>query len=167
MSWYAIYTKPRHEKKAAELLKDKKFEVYLPLIKKVRQWKDRKKKIDTPLFNSYLFVNFNYQNRFDVLGTHGIVKIINFSGEPAIVPEWQIESLRRMLDFPETVKIEHYIRPGEIVEITDGPMRGMRGTVTTKKGSRRIVLSIDGIYQTISVQIDEVFVIFYNNFYVT
>lgn len=155
MSWYALYTRPRHEKKAAELLMDKKFEVYLPMIKKVRQWKDRKKKVDMPLFNSYLFVNFDYNLRFDVLSTHGIVKIINFSGQPAVIPDWQIDSLKRMLEFPDSVRLEKYIRPGEIVEITAGPMRGLKGMVSLKKDSKRLVLSIDGVYQSVSVEIEE------------
>ena len=158
MSWYALYTRPRHEKKAAELLSEKDFEVYLPLIKKVRQWKDRKKKVDMPLFNSYIFVNFEYNQRFDVLKTHGIVKIINFSGEPAVIPDWQIDSLKRMLEFPETVRLEKYISPGEIVEITAGPMRGLKGMVNMKKDSKRLVLSIDGVFQSISVEIEEEFV---------
>jgi len=158
MSWYALYTRPRHEKKAAELLSEKDFEVYLPLIKKVRQWKDRKKKVDMPLFNSYIFVNFEYNQRFNVLKTHGIVKIINFSGEPAVIPDWQIDSLKRMLDFPETVRLEKYISPGEIVEIVAGPMRGLKGMVNLKKDSKRLILSIDGVFQSISVEIDEEYV---------
>lgn len=155
MSWYAIYTKPRHEKTVEASLIDKQIETYLPVIKRVRQWKDRKKKVEMPLFNGYLFVNIDYKNRFDVLETSGVVKIINFSGTPAVVPDWQIESLRQMLNFPETLQIEQYIKPGEIVEIVEGPMRGMSGTVITKRGAHRLVLTIDGIFQTISVQIDE------------
>ncbi len=158
MSWYALYTRPRHEKKAAELLLEKDFEVYLPLIKKVRQWKDRKKKVDMPLFNSYLFVYFEYNQRFDVLKTHGIVKIISFSGQPAVIPDWQIDSIKRMLDFPETVRLEKYISPGEIVEIMAGSMRGLKGMVSLKKDSKRLVLSIDGVYQSISVEIEEEYV---------
>jgi len=158
MSWYALYTRPRHEKKAAELLSEKDFEVYLPLIKKVRQWKNQKKKVDMPLFNSYIFVNFEYNQRFNVLKTHGIVKIINFSGEPAVIPDWQIDSLKRMLDFPETVRLEKYISPGEIVEIVAGPMRGLKGMVNLKKDSKRLILSIDGVFQSISVEIDEEYV---------
>ena len=158
MPWYALYTRPRHEKKAAELISEKDYEVYYPTIKKVRQWKYRKKKVEMPLFNSYIFANFEYNQRFEILKTHGIVKIINFSGEPAIVPDWQIDSLKRMLEFPETVRLEKYISPGEIVEIMAGPMRGLKGMVNLKKDSKRLVLSIDGIFQSISVEIEEEFV---------
>jgi transcription elongation factor/antiterminator RfaH len=155
MSWYAIYTKPRHEKKVHLKLTDKEITTFLPLITRKRQWKDRKKNVEMPLFSSYLFVDFEYKYRFDVLETDGVVKIINFNGVPAVVPDWQIESLRQMLMFPQTIQLENYIRPGEIVEITDGPMQGIRGTVVNRKNSNRLVLTIDGINQSVSVEIDE------------
>jgi transcription elongation factor/antiterminator RfaH len=155
MSWYAVYTKPRHEKTVNARLEEKKLTTFLPLISRRSQWKDRKKDVEVPLFSSYLFVDFEYKYRFDVLETDGVVKIVNFNGIPAVVPDWQIESLRQMLRFPKTLQLETYIRPGEIVEITDGPMEGMRGTVLTRKNSNRLVLTIEGIMQSVSVEIDE------------
>jgi transcription antitermination factor NusG len=155
MSWYAIYTKPRHEKKVHAKLIDKKLETFLPLITRKRQWKDRKKNVEMPLFSSYLFVDFDYKYRFDVLETDGVVKIVNFNGVPAVVPAWQIDSLKQMLTFPKTIHLETYIRAGEIVEVTEGPMQGMRGTVVTRKNSNRLVLSIEGIMQSVSVEVDE------------
>ena len=152
--WYAIYTRPRHEKKVHDLLIEKKLEVYLPTVTRVRLWKDRKKKVEMPLFPSYIFVNFDYKFRFDVLHTHGIVKIVNFKGEPAEVPDWQIESLKTMLEHPETLRTENYIQPGETIEVTEGPFKGMRGMVKTMKGSSRLVVTIEGIMQTVSVEID-------------
>ena len=95
MPWYAIYTRPRHEKTVNGKLLEKEFDTYLPLVKRVSQWKDRKKKIEEPLFKSYLFVYFEYKYRFDVLETNGVVKIINFNGKPAVVPDWQIDSLNK------------------------------------------------------------------------
>ena len=155
MSWYAIYTKPRHEKKVNAKLTDKDIETFLPLITRKRLWKDRKKNVEMPLFSSYLFVNFEYKYRFDVLETDGVVKIINFNGVPAVVPDWQIESLRQMLTNPKTLQLESYIQPGELVEVTEGPMQGMRGTVVLRKNSNRLVLSIEGIMQSVSVEVDE------------
>jgi transcription antitermination factor NusG len=155
MPWYALYTKPRHEKKVNELLLDKKIEVYLPLISRVSQWQDRKKKVEEPLFKSYIFSNFKYKYRFDVLQTDGVVKIVNFHGDPAVVPDWQIESLKKMLEYPETLRLESYIRAGELAEVIAGPLAGMKGTVVRRKGSSRLVLTIDGIMQSVSVEIDE------------
>ena len=155
MSWYAVYTKPRHEKKVNAKLEEKKITTFLPLITRRHQWKDRKKDVELPLFSSYLFVDFEYKYRFDVLETDGVIKIVNFNGVPAVVPDWQIESLRHMLEFPETLQLEKYIKPGEIVEITEGLMEGMQGTVVNRKNSNRLVLTIEGIMQSISVEIDE------------
>jgi transcription elongation factor/antiterminator RfaH len=154
MPWYALYTKPRHEKTAAAALVEKQYETFLPLIVQTRKWKDRKKKVESPLFSSYLFCNFEYKYRFDVLQTRSIIKIVNFAGEPAVVPDWQIESLRQMLEFPETLRLENYLSQGDLVEVTDGPMRGLRGTVTKQKNEERLILTIDGIMQTVSVEID-------------
>lgn len=155
--WYAIYTRPRHEKKVYDLLIEKKQEVFLPMIERVRLWKDRKKKVDMPLFPSYIFVNFDYKYRFDILKTHGVVKIVNFKGEPASVPDWQIESLRTMLEHPETLRTENYIKPGDTIEITEGPFKGMRGMVKRIKGESRLVVTIDGILQSVSVEIESHF----------
>ena len=155
MPWYALYTKPRHEKKVDTLLTEKEIESYLPIIKRRQQWKDRKKTVEMPLFSSYLFANFEYKYRFDVLQTDGVVKIVNFNGVPAVVPDWQIQSLRQMLEFPETLQLESYLKPGELVEVIEGPMRGMRGTVSLRKNAHRLVLTIDGIMQSVSVEVDE------------
>jgi transcriptional antiterminator RfaH len=155
--WYAIYTRPRHEKKVHDLLAEKKQEVFLPIVTQVRLWKDRKKKVNMPLFPSYVFVKFDYKFRFDILNTHGIVKIVNFKGEPASVPEWQIESLKTMLEHPETLRPENYINPGEIIEITEGAFKGMRGMVKRIKGVTRFVVTIEGIMQSVSVEIESHF----------
>ncbi|MHB2148076.1 UpxY family transcription antiterminator [Calditrichota bacterium LG25] len=156
--WYAIYTRPRHEKKVYEGLIEKEITAYLPLIKRVRQWKDRKKKVDMPLFSSYLFVRIDYKNRFDVLQTKGVVKIVNFNGVPAVIPDWQIESLKKMLEHPEKIQLENYIKPGELVVIEEGPFRGLKGMVKSLRGKTRLVVSIEGIMQTVSVEIDSDYV---------
>ncbi len=156
--WYAVYTRPRHEKKVFDQLVEKRIEAYLPLITRVRQWKDRKKKVDMPLFSSYLFVHIDYKNRFDVLQTKGVVKIVNFNGIPAVVPDWQIEALRKMLEHPEKIQLENYIRPGELVEVIEGPFKGMRGMVRKNKNETRLIVTIEGIMQSVSVEIDADFV---------
>ena len=155
--WYALYTRPRHEKKVLDLLIEKKQEVFLPMVTQIRLWKDRKKKVEMPLFPSYIFVNFDYKHRFDVLQTHGVVKIVNFKGEPASVPDWQIASLKTMLEHPETLRTENYIKPGETIEVTEGPFKGMRGMVQNLKGNTRLIITIDGIMQSVSVEIDTQF----------
>jgi len=108
-----------------------------------------------PLFSSYVFANFLYKQRFDILGTNGIVKIVNFGGEPAVIPDWQIAVLQKMLEFPESLQLENYLKPGELVEVVQGPMRGLKGTIVSLKNADRLVLSIDGIMQSVSVEISQ------------
>ena len=153
-NWYALYTRPRHEKKAYEILLEKGETAYLPLLKTTRQFKDRKRTVELPLFSSYLFCWFEYKDRFSILETHGIIKIVNFNGKPAVVPEWQIESMKTILANPESLRMENYFRQGDLVEVKTGPFKGLRGTVMHIKGESRLAIMIDGIMQSISVEID-------------
>ena len=122
-----------------------------------RQWKNRKKEVELPLFNSYLFCKFDYKHRFEILQTHGIIKIINFKGIPAVVPEWQIDALKTILANPESLRMENYFRQGDLVEVMAGPFKGLKGTVTNIRGESRLVITIEGIMQTVSVEMDKEF----------
>jgi len=152
--WYALYTRPRHEKKSFELLEEKKETVFLPLLKTVKLVRNRKKNVELPLFPSYLFCHFDYKNRFDILQTHGIIKIVSFKSVPAVVPDWQIESLKTILENPQTLRMENYYRQGDLVEVKSGPFKGLRGSVTTVKGESRLIITIEGIMQSLSVELD-------------
>jgi transcriptional antiterminator RfaH len=154
INWYALYTRPRHEKKSFELLLEKGANAYLPLLKTTRLFKNRKREVELPLFPSYLFCQFEYKNRFPILETHGIIKIINFNGTPAIVPEWQIDSMKTILANPQSLRLEKYFRQGDWVEVKSGPFKGLKGIVLHVKGESRLAIMIDGIMQSISVEID-------------
>ena len=153
-NWYALYTRPRHEKKVLEILTNKGDEVFLPLLKTKRQFKDRKREVELPLFPSYIFSKFEFKERFSILETHGVMKIVNFQGSPAIVPDWQIESLKKILENPQTLQLENYFRQGDVVEVKEGPFKGLRGTVKQLRGESRLAITVDGIMQSISVEID-------------
>ncbi len=152
--WYVLYTRPRHEKKVRDGLEEKNIEVFLPLVIKTAVYKNRKKKSEVPLFSSYIFSRFDYKDRFSVLETHGVIKLVNFKGQPGVVPEWQIESLKLMLKNPESLRMENYFRQGDLVEVIHGPFKGMRGTVVNRRGETRLLITIEGILQTLSVEID-------------
>jgi len=155
IEWYALYTRPRHEKKAFDLLTQKGEIAYLPLLTAKRNYKTQKKIVALPLFPSYLFCQFEYKNRLSILETHGIIKVVNFNGTPATVPQWQIEAMKTILLNPETLQMENYIRKGDLVEIHSGPFKGLKGTVVERKGKSRLVITIEGIMQTMSVELDE------------
>ncbi|NOX38491.1 MAG: UpxY family transcription antiterminator [Calditrichaeota bacterium] len=158
MPWYALYTRPRHEKKVYEQLNEKGIHAFLPLVRRLRQWKDRKKWVEMPLFNSYVFVNIELRDRFSALQTHGVVRMVSFGGVPATIPDWQIEQLRRIIEYPETLQPEQYLKEGDWVEVVEGPFRGIKGYLRELRGETRVAILIDGIYQSVSFVVDRRFV---------
>ncbi len=156
--WFALYTRPRHEKKSYDLLTEKGVTAYLPLVKSIKFYKNRKKESQVPLFTSYLFCKFDYKNRFQILETHGVIKVVSFKGLPAEVPEWQIEALKKIMENPESLRLENYFRPGDLVKVNNGPFKGLQGTVVNRKGETRLMITIEGIMQTLSVEIDSDYV---------
>jgi transcription antitermination factor NusG len=155
MNWFALYTRPRHEKKVYELLIEKGVDAFLPTVEKVRQWKDRRKKVEMPLFNSYVFVRIDLKDRYYSLQTHGVVRLVAFGGKPAMIPNWQIEQLQQVIKHPETLELENYLREGDWVEVTAGPFSGVKGRLKEVRGQTRLVINIDGIYQSASFVIEK------------
>ncbi len=155
MNWYALYTRPRHEKKVYDLLVEKGVETFLPMVERLRQWKDRKKRVEIPLFTSYVFVRIDLKNRYTVLHTHGVVRLVSFGGQPASIPDWQIEQLQKVIEYPETLQLENYLREGDWVEVIEGPFGGIRGRLKEVRGQSRLVINIDGIYQSASFVVDK------------
>ncbi len=158
MPWYALYTRPRHEKKVYQQLCEKGFHAFLPLVKRLRQWKDRKKWVEMPLFNSYVFIDIDLRDRLNALQTHGVVRMVSFGGVPAAIPDWQIEQLRRIIEHPETLQPEQYLKEGDWVEVVEGPFRGIKGYLRELRGETRVAILIDGIYQSVSFVVDRRFV---------
>jgi transcriptional antiterminator RfaH len=154
MNWFAIYTLPRAEKKVhAELVKKSIF-VYLPLLRTLRQWSDRKKWVEEPLFRSYLFVNISRDQYFDVLNTPGVVRYITFEGKAVPVPPQQIEAVRFFLssDEPLPENFEQYL-PGKSVEVIKGPLKGLFGELIQSAGKHKVRIEITTIGQSILVTI--------------
>ncbi len=153
--WHVIYTRSRAEKKVKEELTLKGIECFLPLQKKLRQWKDRKKWVETPLISGYCFVRISLKEYDDVLRTNHVVCYITFEGKAAIIPEKQIDALRRMLkqqDFDISVTHETF-EPGKKVEIIEGPMMGTRGELLEVRGKNKFILRL---YQINSIFTAEV-----------
>jgi len=146
--WYAIYTKSRNEKKVAENLSAKGINVYLPLLKTLRQWSDRKKKVEVPLFHSYLFVRIIDKEYLNVLQTDGVVRFITFRKERIPIPDYQIEAVKAYLNEEGPVHQDEtdYIQ-GDYVEVIRGPMKGLRGSLVSFKGKQRVQIEIESIGQ--------------------
>jgi transcription antitermination factor NusG len=125
-----VYTKPKWEKKVAEQLKEKGVECYCPLISQVKQWSDRKKKIEVPLFNSYVFVQLEESNRNDVFLSTGVVRYLFWLGKPAIVRDVEIQTIKKWLDGSQVneITIEQY-QVGDRVKVASGPFSSQEAII--------------------------------------
>lgn len=153
--WHVIYTRSRAEKRVCAELKNQNINCYLPLQKKLRQWKDRKKWVETPLITGYCFVYINRKEYDRVLQTDNVVCYITFEGKAAIVPPQQIEAIKIILrqhDFEVSVSHENF-EPGQKVEIIAGPMVGIQGELVKCRNKSRFILHIEQIKTAFSVKI--------------
>ena len=153
--WYAARTKSRHEKKVAEHLAGKGIVNFLPLYKAQHRWKDRVARVDLPLFPGYIFVQFPLRERLKVLEIPGVANLVSFKGEPAPLPELDIERLRQGLSANVYAEPHPYLKVGRKVRIKGGPLRGLEGILERKKeDSFRVVISIDLIMRSVLVEVE-------------
>lgn len=153
--WYAAYTCPRHEKYVAHQLSDRHIGSFLPLYSSVRRWKDRRKRLDLPLFPCYVFVQMTERNRVDVLRLPGVVQLVCFQGKPAPIPAAEIDALRRGTAGSIVVQPHPYLKEGRKVRITSGPMSGAEGIFVRRKRESRLIISISAIQRSVAVEIGE------------
>jgi transcription antitermination factor NusG len=153
LNWYAVYTRSNAERKAQEKVARIGVEAFLPLHSVLRQWSDRKKKMQMPLFPNYLFVKTSREREFDLLHIPELVRFISFGGTPLAIPEKEIESIRYVLVGGAEIHREEFrYRCGEKVIITKGRFAGVEGFVT-KSGLKRLVIQIEALQQAISIDI--------------
>jgi transcription antitermination factor NusG len=151
MPWFAIYTRPKNEKKVAEQLFKLGIDVYCPMVTQMKQWSDRKKKVESPLISSYVFVNLEEKDRSSVFEVHGIVRYLYWLGKPAIIQDHEIALLRDNLKgILTSVEVEG-LQPGDSLTITKGPFQGKEGVVSqVEKNKIRLVLKELGVLVTIA-----------------
>jgi len=131
MPWFAVYTKPRTEKKVVARLEQLGVEVYCPMVQQVKQWSDRKKKVTTPLIASYVFVNLADKDRSIVFQVEGVVRYLFWLGQPAIVADRDLAVLQNSLqDVYASVEVAT-LQPGTKMTIPAGPFKGKEGTVAS------------------------------------
>jgi transcription termination/antitermination protein NusG len=154
--WFAIWTRSRHEKLVRDQLEKKSdVDVFLPTIGKWSRWKDRKKKIDWPLFPGYVFARFIADERVGILKVDGVVQIISNNGMLSAIPDEEIDSIRTLVESELAYDPVPLIKEGDMVKVTSGPLKGVIGRLITKKGAQaRLVLSVDLIGQAVSVEVD-------------
>lgn len=153
--WFAVYTRPRWEKKVHKLLKEKGIESYCPLNKVHRKWSDRIKIVDEPLFKSYVFVKVNEEEKTPVRMTQGVVNFIYWLGKPAIIKEKEIENIKKFLNDHHDVEVRPIeIKAGKKVMVQSGILMGKEGTIK-KVLHKKVEVVIESIGFILSAYIDK------------
>jgi transcription antitermination factor NusG len=155
LKWYACRTRSRAEKKVATFLEEKGIESWVPLVRSLQRWSDRKKWVDKPLIPGYCFVRILPRQYLSVLQTDHVVGFVKFGGVMAVIADAQIDFIRRMLRQTEYqwAMTREKPKPGQKVEITAGPFIGLKAELVSYKNSRQICVSIDQIETSFLVQL--------------
>lgn len=148
------HTRHQHEKSVCEMLVTKGFEVFLPLYESTRRWKDRHKVLSLPLFPGYVFVRGAMDRRLPVLTTPGVHAVISQGDRIAVVPEEEIEAIRRTVEGDFNVEPHPFLHCGERVRVVRGSLEGVEGILTRKKNRFRLVLTVEMLVQSVAVEID-------------
>ncbi len=158
LKWYVMYTRSRAEKKVADMLVEEGVEVYLPMVEELRQWSDRKKKVQKALFNGYVFVKTHRNNLWNCLKIPGAVKFVHFSGEHAIIRDEDVETIQRVVATGVSIETDgSEIAPGEKVKVIGGSLEDMVGECIEKGNKDYFLIRIPGIYQNLLVSIPRKF----------
>jgi transcription termination/antitermination protein NusG len=153
--WFAIWTRSRHEQIVREQLERKQIEAFLPTITRWSRWKDRRKRVDWPLFPGYCFARFSPADTLPVLKCAGVVNIVSFEGKPAPIPTGELESIRLLVSSELQYDPCPLVHEGDPVEVVHGPLKGVVGRLVRKDAQHaRLVLSVDLIGQAVSVDVD-------------
>jgi transcription antitermination factor NusG len=152
--WYAVYTNARHEKAVADHLTSKEIEVFLPTITVVRSWKDRKMKLQTPAFPSYVFTKICLSERGRVISVPGVVRILSFNGVPARLDDAEVENIRLCHQRGALMESRPLFGVGERVRVKSGVLEGLEGFISRCKDERRLIVPLSHINQSLAVQVD-------------
>src|SRR5260221_8097358 len=153
--WFAVWTRSRYEQVVRDQLERKRIDAFLPTIPRWSRWKDRKKKVDWPLFPGYCFARFNVDDTLPILKCTGVVNIVSFEGKRAAIPEYELDSIRVLVGSELQFDPCPMIHEGMMVEVTHGPLKGVIGRLVRKDAPKaRLVLSVDLIRQAVSVEVD-------------
>jgi len=154
-NWLVLYTHPRAEFKVERSLKQKGIEVFLPVKKTIKQWSDRKKIITSPLFSSYVFIYADEKERLLSLEDNLVVRCLCNGSKPCVVPYWQIESLKMMLQKNAEPKVFEGLVQGDKIQITNGPLKGINGIIIDVDNRTQLAISIELINRTVIVYLSD------------
>ena len=152
--WYAAHTRHQHEKLVARMLANKGFEVFLPLYTEVRQWRDRMKKMELPLFSCYVFLRGDLDRRLAILTTPGVHGLVSSAGQLAGIPEEEIQAVRSVIENRINAEPFPFLKCGDLVRVKSGALCGLEGFLVRKKGQTRLIISVTLLERSVSAEVD-------------
>jgi transcription antitermination factor NusG len=153
-AWFAVWTKSRHEATVHAHLVGKGVEAFLPTVPRWSRWKDRRKKVDWPLFQGYCFARVEAADAATVRECPGVAGLVSFNGQPAPIPNAEIEGIRRLIASNLQYDPCPFLAEGSLVDVVSGPLQGVHGRLVRKGAHARLVLAVDLIGQGVSVEVD-------------
>ena len=154
--WYAVQTRPRHEKKVALQLKNRCVEIFLPLLSRIRHWSDRQKLVELPLFPGYAFVRMCHtnSNRLRILQTPGVLGFVTSAGRALPIPAREIENVQKVLLEKVPCWTHPFLRIGQRVRIRGGSLEGVQGILLASRSDRSLLISIEPVSQSLRINIE-------------
>jgi transcription antitermination factor NusG len=152
--WYVAYTYPRHEKAVADQVQLRAIETFLPTYAVKSQWKDRRVQLELPLFAGYVFTRMTARERVKVLSVPSVIRILSYRGMPVPVSDAEIEIIRMCLRAGGKLEPHPYITVGDRVRVREGAFEGLEGIVVRKNNRCKLVVSIELIHQSVSLEVD-------------
>jgi transcription antitermination factor NusG len=154
LRWCAVHTRHQHEHQVNGSLTSKGFQTFFPTFMNMHEWKDRKKGIREALFPGYLFVADVGEQRLQIVSTPGVCAIVSVAGIPAIIPNDEIEAIRRAIESPYNVEPHAYLKQGDCVQVKHGPLAGLKGILVREGSAMRLVLLVEMLGRAAAVEID-------------
>jgi transcription antitermination factor NusG len=156
LRWYALHTRARHEKAVERRLRDQGMETFLPTTMEVHRWSDRKKKVEVPLFNCYVFIRcaLSAEDRTRVYQVESVHGFVGVRGASLPIPDEQIESIQKVLAQTAPWRSYPFLKAGQRVRIRGGAMDGVEGVFLSENGDHSLIISVDAIQRSMAVRID-------------
>ena len=152
--WFALRTRYRHEPLVRDQLRAKDIEAFLPTVTRWSRWRDRKKRIEWPLFEGYCFARFELTRRFAALNCVGVIEIVSSQNRPASIPDVEIDGIRRLVSSGLQYDPHPFLQEGASVRVARGPLCGIVGRLVRKGMNARLVLSVELVHAALSVEVD-------------
>ncbi|MEO8097091.1 MAG: UpxY family transcription antiterminator [Acidobacteriota bacterium] len=154
LPWFALQVRHQNERQTQRALEFRAWEALVPAYRVTRQWSDRAKEIEMPLFGGYVFCRFGLEDRVRVEDTPGVVRIVKFNGLAAPIEDSEIESIRQMVASKVPLTPWPYLKPGDRVRVERGPLRGLEGTLLRENDRARFVVSVELLQRSVAAEVD-------------